>query len=347
MPEKEKEFKFSPLVYHHHVMRKTGHIMAYNGGNVEKWQYRLRRKLYELVGLMPDKRVNLNVRQLWKKQHEFGTIEKIVFTSEPYADVPAYFCFPHHVNKPYPVMICLQGHNTGMHNSIAAKQNNECRSQEIEGDRDYAIACMEHGIGSLCLEQRAFGERSELLQNRSSGSLGCHNAAMRSLFLGRTLIGERVFDVDRAIDYLSTRIDVDTKRIGIMGDSGGGTISIYAAAMLKRITLAVPSCSFCTFVDSIMSIRHCADNYVPKLFLYAEMADIMGLFAPKPVIIVAGRDDPIFPVKAVHRAFKNLKRIYAAADSSDRCHLIIGAAGHRFYAEKSWPIILAEFNNLK
>ncbi len=59
--------------------------------------------------------------------------------------------------------------------------------------------------------------------------------------------------------------------------------------------------------NSIMSIYHCMDNYIPGLLKVAAMSDIMGLFAPKPVVIVAGQDDDI--------------------------HFVVGQGGHRFYAE--------------
>ena len=91
-----------------------------------------------------------------------------------------------------------------------------------------------------------------------------------------------------------------------------------------------------------MSIYHCADNYIPGLLRYAEMSDIMGLFAPKPVVIVAGREDGIFPIHATRRAFRDLKRIYKACGAHNRCHLVVGAEGHRFYAEDAWPVMLRE-----
>jgi cephalosporin-C deacetylase-like acetyl esterase len=90
--------------------------------------------------------------------------------------------------------------------------------------------------------------------------MGCHDATVHALLLGRTLIGERVYDVDRGIDYLLSRDDADPGRIGVMGNSGGERLSLFSAALLPRIAFAMPSCYFCTFRDSIMSIYHCSDN---------------------------------------------------------------------------------------
>ena len=339
--EAQNEVSYSPSLAHRHAMESMTHSMAYDGGDVSAWRRRLRRRVKSLIGMPAEKRVPLDVRTLWKRSHPLGTIEKIVFTSEPYSDVMAYVCLPATVAPPYSFFVCLQGHSTGAHKSIAVDRDDNSVPVYVEGDRDFGLGCMERGVAALCIEQRSFGERREQHQERVA-THGCHDATMHALMLGRTLVGERVFDVDRGLDYLATRDDVDWSRIGVMGNSGGGTVSMFSAAVLPRIRYAMPSCYFCTFRDSIMSIYHCADNYVPGLLRYAEMADVMGLFAPRPVVIVAGEHDNIFPIEATRREFDRLQEIYEAAGAGDRCHLVVGDEGHRFYASQAWPVMLEE-----
>ncbi len=338
------QYNFSPTINHRYLMDNMTQGLAFkesNSRDLSAWQRRLRRKVVQLTGLdnMPKKRCALKVRSLWKREHKLGTIEKIVFTAEPYSDIPAYVCLPRNAEAPYNWFICLQGHSTGMHNSIAVDRDTNRKTIKVKGDRDFGLGCMRRGIAALCIEQRSFGERREQVQKAISTHM-CHDATMHALMLGRTLMAERVYDVDRAIDYLYNRKDVNRRTLGVMGNSGGGTISLFSAALLPRIKFAMPSCYFCTFRDSIMSIYHCMDNYVPGLLQYAEMADVMGCAAPKPVVIVAGKDDPIFPIKAVRRSFKRLKQIYEAAGAGDRCHLVVGPEGHRFYADLAWPKML-------
>ena len=335
----------SPSENHRTVLSGMKPQLRYSGGEVKLWQRKLRRKLRQLVGDMPVEPTPLRARRIWVREHPLGTIEKVVFTTEPECDVPAYVCLPKDVKPPYPFMICLQGHSTGMHVSIAVNREDERLPLDVEGDRDFALGCMRRGIAALCIEQRSFGERREQRQRQVSPH-GCHDAAMQALMLGRTLIGERVYDVDRGLDYLASRGDADMRKVGVMGNSGGGTISLFAAALLPRIKFAMPSCYFCTFRDSVMSIYHCADNYVPGLLKYAEMADLMGLFAPKPVVLVAGVDDDIFPIAGTRKAFRDLQKIYTAAGAGDRCHLVEGQGGHRFYADEAWPVMLAEIARL-
>lgn len=337
---------FSPSDIHWNLMNSQKPTMQFGGqSDFSSWQAELRGKLREMLGVMPSEPCDLDPKELWKREHPLGSIEKVVFTSEPYADIPAYVCLPKGVEPPYTFVICLQGHSTGMHNSIAVQKDDESQPAIVEGDRDFGIKCMERGLAAICIEQRSFGERWEKKQERLSGR-GCHEAAMHALMLGRTLIGERVYDVDRAIDYLATRGDADLNRIGVMGNSGGGTISMFSAAVLPRLAFAMPSCYFCTFKASVMSIYHCTCNFVPGLLNVAEMADIMGLFSPKPVVIVAGRDDDIFPIEDTKREFERLKTIYEEAGAGEKCHLVVGDGGHRFYADDAWPVMLKQIEQL-
>jgi len=342
---KPSELDLSPSMLHERLMRRTP-AMTYVGGDVTAWQHKLRRRVKQRLGweqfAQGQDRVPLRPRVLWRREDALGTIEKIAFTSEPGSDVVGYWCVPREPTEPATTFICMQGHSTGMHNSIAVSNEDETTPINVEGDRDFGVGCMRRGITALCIEQRGFGQRTEKRQRigNPGGKTTCYEASMHALQLGRTMIGERVYDVDRAIDYLKQRGDVDMKRIGLMGNSGGGTTSLFGAAVLRRIAFAMPSCYFCTFADSIMSIHHCLDNYVPGLMLDAEMYDVAGLIAPRPVVMVSGQSDDIFPIAGARQAFGKLKAIYTAADAGDRCKHVVGPEGHRFYAEQGWAAML-------
>ncbi|OGV66520.1 MAG: hypothetical protein A2498_05105 [Lentisphaerae bacterium RIFOXYC12_FULL_60_16] len=329
-------FAFSPSIYHRRRMQEIHPALTFDPADPTGWQRRLRARFKILLGYDPPvQRIPLSPKTRWKQSFQTGTVEKIVFHSEPGVDVPAYVCLPARAKPPYRFFICLQGHSTGMHNSIGVAIDDETRPIKVAGDRNFAIGCMRRGIAALCIEQRSFGERREKIQQQAS-SHPCHDAVMQAIQLGTTLGAERVFDVDRGIDYLAARGDCDMKRIGIMGNSGGGTVTIFAAALLPRIAVAMPSCSFCTYRDSIMQIYHCGDNYVPGIARWAESADVLGLFAPRPVVIVAGKSDPIFPLCGVRKAYADLRRIYRAFGAEDQCKLVVGRGGHRFYAAAAW-----------
>ena len=331
------KLNLSPSVLHRRLMAQHPPVLRYDGGDVKAWQGKARRALWRALGEWPAERCPLKPRRLWRRTHPLGTIEKVVFTAEPGVEVPAYVCLPEAAKPPYRFVICLQGHSTGMHNSIAVQREDETLPQEVERDLDFGLGCMRRGLAALCIEQRAFGERREQLLPSPQG---CHEAAMHALMLGRTLAGERLYDVDRGLDYLAQRGDANLRGTGIMGLSGGGTIGMFAAALLTRITFALPACCICTYRDSIMSLYHCQDNYVPGLLRQLDMPDILGLFAPKPLVVVAGQDDPLFPIRSTRAAFRDVQRIYRACGAGDQCRLVVGKGGHRFYDADAWPVLL-------
>ena len=190
---------------------------------------------------------------------------------------------------------------------------------------------------------RAFGETRSPADKDKDAVSSCRLQLMHDLLLGRTPIGDRVWDMARLIDWAIAHQGVDPARIAITGNSGGGTVSLFAAACDTRISVAVPGCYFNTFAGSIGSIIHCDCNYVPGILRLGEMHDIAGLIAPRHFLAVAGRDDPIFPVAHTEAAFAQLAKVYAAASVPDRCELYIGDGGHRYYKERVWSFIAEGF----
>ena len=277
---------------------------------------------------------------LWIREFAFGTVEKVRIHAEAGDGPFLYLCRTREMVGPQPVFLCLQGHSTGMHKSIAIDWHDEQTPIDVNGDRDFAIGCLKRGVAAVCIEQRAMGENSTNADRVPS----CFEPAMFALLEGKTLLGLRVLDVARTIDYLATRSDIDLSRLGIMGNSGGGTTSMFAAALLPRITHAMPSCAFSSFHASIGAMRHCACNYVPGLYRWGESADVLSLFAPKPLVIVNGAADPIFPLAAANEQFDRLHAVYAAAGAAERCVHVIGPEGHRFYAEPAWNAMLPLWN---
>ncbi len=310
------------------------------GLDVPEWQKKARAELTGLLGitdLLAAPRCPLSPKTLWKRSNEYGTIEKIELTMEDGFKNRIYLCLPHQSRKPYRAFICLQGHSTGMHCSIEVDWHDEQTFVLSDGDRNFANECMRRGIPAICLEQRAMGENSSDPNRYPS----CLLPAMSALLTGSTLLGKRIFDVDRVLDYMRECGDFDMSHVGIMGNSGGGTTTMFAAAVLPGLTHAMPSCSFSSFEASIGSIVHCSCNYVPGLLNFGESAEVLGLIAPRPLVIVSGIEDNIFPLEAAKEQFCRLKEIYAAAGAGENCRHVLGNGRHRFYADDAWPVMLS------
>ncbi len=265
------------------------------------------------------------------------------FESEPDFFVPCHLLLPKQRQEKLPVLICLQGHSTGMYLSLGEKRLKKDARLIAEMDKDYAVQAVKQGFAAIALEQRGFGEQNA---NEDHENTNCTDMAMQALLLGRTLLGERCHDVSALIDLLPAFPELDCDKIGLMGQSGGGTVTIYAAAMDKRIKIAMPSCSFCTYYGSILSIHHCSCNYIPHIYQYMDMSDITVLIAPRPIVFVAGESDRIFPIAEVQKAYGRVKSIYDDAGVPENCSLVVGDGGHRFYGAKAWPIFKEYFHSL-
>jgi hypothetical protein len=123
-----------------------------------------------------------------------------------------------------------------------------------------------------------------------------------------------------------------------MGNSGGGTATIYASAIDERINVSMPSCALCTYKDSIGAMKHCVCNYIPNIALDFDMGDLCGLIAPRKLIAVSGAEDKIFPHDGVAESIEVASLYYRAAGAPDGYKWIEGPEGHRFYAALAWPV---------
>jgi len=333
-----------PLEKEAQLLHNTPIGMAYDGKeDFYVWQEKAKSKLSELLGLDKFQKCDSKFKIKYTRKHKTFTEIKFVFQSEENYFVPCILSVPANVSGKAPVMICLQGHGTGMHITLGrTKFPIDVEKKKKGGDRDFARQCIKRGICALALEQRNFGEKG------GNPRPTCHASSLVALLTGRTIIGARVWDIMNAIDVLEEEFsDVcDCEKIGCMGNSGGGTATIYASALEPRIKAAIPSCAFCTFEDSIVLKNHCECNYIPNIRNYFDMAEIGAMSAPKPIIVVNGMEDGIFPIDSANYEFERLREYYKAADAENKCAHVTGSEGHRFYAEESWEKFYEVISNV-
>jgi hypothetical protein len=201
---------FAPETCHYALLENAPRTLAFSPAvEYPAWRAQVDATLRQLAGVMPEP-VPLDIRVEYELRHEEYTERRIIFSSEPYADVPCHLLLPNTKRGPYPVVICVQGHSTGMHISLG-RPKFPGDAESIAGGRDFAVQAVREGYAALALEQRCFGEREDRRPaERRSLDNRCHHASMTALLLGRTMIGERVWDVSRAIDMLATFPEIDT-----------------------------------------------------------------------------------------------------------------------------------------
>ena len=315
------------------------------GKDFSVWREELRQKLIELTGLdkIAQNECPLNVQIEWEKEKETYRLIRFTFDSEVGGTVPCYLLIPKSGKEKYPVAITLQGHSTGAYNSIGEIRSEEDINYQKRGA--FALQAVENGFVALVVEQRGMGDLKPSRPNRGS-NMNCQYAASVALLLGRTLLGERIWDMHRAIDTLSEFKECDLDKIMITGSSGGGTTSYYAACYDDRIKLSAPSCSFCPYPESILDIWHCSCNYIPSAYHWFDMQDLSALIAPRRLLVVTGVEDDIFPIEGVKRGFATVEEIYREAGAAENCRMVTTPKGHWWCVDIMWPAILEECKKL-
>ena len=169
-----------------------------------------------------------------------------------------------------------------------------------------AVQAAEHGFLTIAPATRGIGANPESFKiadiaNRHGGQdCLCHN--WQVIVTGRTMLGERVWDLMKILDWALTLPEVDSESVLLVGNSGGGMATMHSAAADERIKIAVPCCSYNNYVSSHGTLRHCPCNAVPGMMAFGEFWDVAGLVAPRNLLTVNGRVDSLHPVDEVDHA---------------------------------------------
>ena len=241
---------------------------------------------------------------------------------------------------PFPLGLFPHGHEQrGMDTYVGIAHTEEKRRIIQEEERDVAVQAVRRGFLSIATTTRGFQPAAVPDLNRRHDGRDCRSQLIHCLLAGRTAIGERVWDLSRVLDWALVQPEVDGSTVLMMGNSGGGMATLYASACETRVTIAVPSCSFCTFVGQSGMVHHCDCNAVPGIMDFGEFYDVAGLIAPRRLIVVNGRQDGLFPLEEVDLAVAGVRRIYEAAGAPEQFTHRYGEGGHRFYSDLMWPFI--------
>ncbi len=334
--------EFDPVAYTLERYRSAPLQLTFKARDFKQadaWQKKLRSKLTELVGGFPE-HGPLHFQSL--EIREFGGYkrERFVIQSRPGVGVLGYLITPANAKGPLPTVVCVPGHGRGVDDIVGIDEYGHERNEKPFYQFDFALKAAEHGLAALAIEPMGFGCRRDA-KTKSKGltASACQPSAGAALLLGETMIGWRIFDIMRAIDWIETRPDLDAKRVGCMGISGGGTCTTFASALEPRIKAAFISGYLNTFRDSIMSLSHCIDNYVPAILNWAELYDVAGLIAPRPLFAESGDRDPIFPIAGSRESFSRVKKIYDVFGAGDRIEHHVFSGVHQFNGERGIPFL--------
>ncbi|MGQ9456615.1 MAG: alpha/beta hydrolase family protein [Armatimonadota bacterium] len=333
--------KFSTTEYFNIRCQAMKPLFAYDPvtePDFKDWRTKALAKLRDLLGEMPEW-APLQTEILETTDLGDYIRHKVVFDSDPYSSVPGYLLVPKRRKDKSRAILCLYGHGPGCC-AVAGvvEPRPDYSTEQIEEsirqyNYDYAVQFAKRGYVTFTFDYRCFGERREAEFSLRGRDL-CNVHFIRGSVIGINLLTLNIHDTFRALDYLCERPEVDPERIGCVGLSFGGTMTMWTAALDKRIKVAVIS-GYLSELElfAVNNANFCGSQFVPALRRYFELADVAALIAPRPLLIESGLKDTGFPIQASQRAFANLKKAYEACGAADHLMHDIFDGGHQFHGE--------------
>ncbi|NLE34677.1 MAG: prolyl oligopeptidase family serine peptidase [Bacteroidales bacterium] len=252
-------------------------------------------------------------------------LEKIIIESRPGHHVTANLYMPAD-QGPFPAVLFLCGH--------------EMISKATPSYIKAAMLLAENGFAVMVTDPISQGERVQFTDAEGKRILRGSTTEHTLLNAGAVLTGSSVaawelYDNVRALDYLVSRPEIDSERIGCMGNSGGGAQTMWLISYDDRIKAAAP-CSFITSREREYELNGTGDGCQQIPFEgrdQLEIADYLTVFAPKPLLILAGRYDFVDYPGTVD-TFNELKLVYSLMGNPEKISLFTGDDGHGLSAPR-------------
>jgi cephalosporin-C deacetylase-like acetyl esterase len=299
--------------------RAAEHEKLQTPEEIGNYQKRMRTFFVEQLGGFPE-RTPLNPKVVGKQSRDGYHIEKVIFESQPRHYVTAVLYLPD-TKPPYPGVLIPCGHSAN--------------GKAYESYQRAGILLAKNGMAALCYDPIGQGERSQLLDEQGKPRFGSTHehtlVGVGSILLGANVARYRIWDGMRALDYLAGRPEVDAKRLGCTGNSGGGTLTSYLMALDERIVCAAPSCYLTTFERLIDTIdpQDAEQNVHGQIAFGMDHPDYVMMRAPRPTLICCATRD-FFDISGTWDNFRQAKRLYTRLGFAERVDLVETDASHGF-----------------
>ena len=301
----------------------------------ENKRQQIRAELWQLLGRLPPRPKKVSVKVISQEERDDYRIEKFTFDNEAGAVVPGYILLPKNPREKAPGILFCHWH--GGEYEIGKEELFQTRHMpEAPGPKLAQQGFVVLGVDAYC-----FGERNGKGPGgpQEIGSDGEMSASKFNLWLGRTLWGMILRDDLIALDYLSSRPEVDAGRLGVTGISMGATRSWWLMALDERIQTGVAVACLTRYQNLIQhqSLKaHGIYYFVPDLLTHFDTEAVVALIAPRPVLFMTGSEDfgsPIDGIKAIESAVRPVYRLYGK--EGDFQNRVYDGLGH-VYTPEMW-----------
>ena len=315
--------------------------MQFKGGGAEEcraWQRSFAAKLGELLGAYqpPARWETITERTVELDDHRR---DELVLRAEGHRDLPVHLLTPRGDAGKRPAILALHGHGRFGYDPVAGVATTPELRKAIQGaSYDYGLQLARRGyvVAVPCLTP--FGRR---LDSPSSygGEDPCGVTFVRMQLLGKVLIAENLRDALWSLELLASRDNVDAERLGCVGLSYGGRMTMLTSALSSRVRVAVISGALNVMQERVQGRYGCGAQVIPGLLEYGDVPEISSLIAPRPCLWETGTKDSLMVKGWMETALDRIRRSYRAFNALDRLQVDSFDGGHRWNGVVAYPFL--------
>jgi dienelactone hydrolase len=304
-----------------------------------RWQADFSARLRSLLGPFapPDRweAVSEGVQDL--KNHRR---EQLLLVADGRAPLPVYLLLPRTGSgKPCAGVLAIHGHGEYGYHPVAGRDDLPGVQKAIQAaNYDYGrqLARRGYAVAVPCLSP--FGPRRGNPEAYGKQD-PCADTFVRMQMLGKLLIAENLCDCLWALEMLARHDEVDAKRLGCVGLSYGGRMTMLTTALEPRIRVAVISGALNVMQERISGAYSCGAQVIPGLLKYGDTPEIGSLIAPRPCVWEVGSQDALIPHKWAAAALTRMERAYAALGRKEELVADRFEGGHQWHGEAAYPLL--------
>jgi len=292
----------------------------------ERRRERIRNYFIDAIGGLNIERTDLKPVYTGVIERDSYSIKKVIYQSLPDFYVTANLYMPKNINGKLPAILFACGH-----------------WEWAKSCHEYQKVCIElvnNGFIVLAVDPVGQGERMQYYDRELKrtiirwGTMEHSYAGLQCTLAGANIARYFIWDLIRALDFLESLPEVDSTRIGLTGNSGGGTQSSYMMLVEPRIKVAVP-CTYITSREEYMKTGQAHDseqNIFKAIVMGLNYDDFISCFAPKPVMIGAV-DSDFFCIEGTINSYQRAKKIYNLYGKGEDIKLYIARGTHSYNDE--------------
>jgi dienelactone hydrolase len=315
--------------------------LRFPGGTAEacrKWQTTFAAKLRQLLGTFAPPKT-WKTRVIGSADLADHRREELVLEADGYPSLPVYLLLPRPGGKRRAGVLALHGHGAHGHHPVAGRDDLPGVARAIKNaNYDYGRQLVRRGYAVAVPCFTPFGVR--LGKREAFGKQDpCADTFLRMQMLGRLLIAENLRDALWALELLARHDNVDVRRLGCVGLSYGGRMTMLTAAVEPRIKVAVIAGALNLLQERIARPYSCGAQIIPGLLAFGDTPEIASLIAPRDCLWEVGSRDALIPAREADEFLRRLRRAYQALGAGDHLYVDRFEGGHAWHGKEAFALL--------